>query len=145
MAGSCPDQSNRRVALVEGLPRCLALRWQPTLVAEHGIDHKDIECIPLSINGMLEDVLTYDDPQTEAEAKFSKTYPVAAATVFDYVGIETFEPETIRTPAIQRVRELIDYERDPDLGKDTHQVTVTLGDEGRRVLPGDGYSSASQA
>lgn len=115
---------------VKKYPSCYAthtsIHATQQLVTEYDIHHRDIESIHLSINGMMDDVLTYDDPRTEAEAKFSKTYPVAAATVFDYIGIETFEPETIQTPAIQRVRELIEYERDPDLGKDTHQVTVTI-------------------
>lgn len=130
-----PTLGDRWAILEEGVdikkyPSCYAthtsIRATAALTDEHAIDPDDIEQIHLDINGSMADLLVYDDPQTEAQAKFSIPYPVAAAVVFDYIGIATFEPETITTPAVQRVRERVDYTRDPDLSYGTREVTVTI-------------------
>ncbi|WP_136602794.1 MmgE/PrpD family protein [Salinigranum halophilum] len=103
-----------------------AIHATATLADEHRIDPDDVERIHLDVNGMMEDLLVYDDPETEAQAKFSIPWAVAAAVTFDYIGIETFEPATLQTPAAQVVRERVTYERDPDLVYGTREMTVTI-------------------
>jgi 2-methylcitrate dehydratase PrpD len=130
-----PDLGNEWSILDEGVdikkyPSCYATHTSiyatSTLVDEHDIDPESIQRIHLEINALMEDLLTYDDPRTEAEAKFSIPYPVAAAAVFDYIGIKTFKPETIETETVQRIRKRVEYERDPELLKDTYRVTVMI-------------------
>lgn len=115
---------------VKKYPSCYAthtaIHATATLAEEHGIEPEDVERIHLDVNGMMEDLLVHDDPETEAQAKFSIPWAVAAAVAFDYVGIETFEPATIDTPAAQYVRERVTYERDPDLVYGTREITVTI-------------------
>lgn len=103
---------------IKKYPSCYATHTMIHTISEladtHDIDPEDVDRIHLEINASMEDLLVYDDPQTEAQAKFSIPYPAAAAITFDYIGIETFEPDTIQTPAVQRVRERVEYERGPD-------------------------------
>lgn len=61
------------------------------------------------------DILVYDDPRTEAEAKFSVPFPLASAIVFDSIGIDPFAPEPLDTPMVQAVRARVEYRVDPDL------------------------------
>lgn len=115
---------------IKKYPSCYAthtaIHATATLADEHGIEPQDVERIHLDVNGMMEDLLVYDDPETEAQAKFSIPWAVAAAVAFDYVGIETFEPATIDTTKAQYVRERVTYERSPRLVYGTREMMVTI-------------------
>lgn len=96
------------------------------LAAQHKIDPEDIAGVHVAVNPQMERVLVHDDPQTEAQAKFSIPYPVASAIVFDYIGIETFEPETITDSSVQQIRERTSWELDVSLPADSRASTVTI-------------------
>jgi 2-methylcitrate dehydratase PrpD len=96
------------------------------LVAQHDIDPEEVTRVHVAVNPQMQRVLVHDNPQTEAEAKFSVPYPVACAIVFDYIGIESFEPETITDPLVQQVRERITWELDESLPSSSRTSTVTI-------------------
>lgn len=124
---------------IKKYPSCYAthtaIHATASLADEHGIGPQDVEQIHLDVNGMMEDLLVYDDPETEAQAKFSIPWAVAAAVAFDYIGIETFEPDAIATPEAQHVREQVEYDRDPELVYGTREMTVTI-----KTVDGASYS-----
>lgn len=123
---------------IKKYPSCYAthttIRAASDLATTHDIAPDDVDRVHLDINASMEDLLVYDDPQTEAQAKFSIPYAVAAAITFDYVGIKTFEPATIQTPDVQHVRERVEYERGPD-SYGPREVTVTI-----ETVDGDTFS-----
>lgn len=96
------------------------------LVDTHDIDPSEIASVHVAVNPQMDRVLVHDDPQTEAQAKFSTPYQIASAIVFDYIGIETFEAETINDPAVQRIRERTTWELDESLPSSSRASTVTI-------------------
>jgi 2-methylcitrate dehydratase PrpD len=105
-----------------------------TLAEEQGLAPDDVAEIHLEVNEHMAELLVYDDPETEAQAKFSITYTAAAGLVCDYVGIDTFEPETIGSDELQAVRERVTYELDPSV-QSKRTVTVRL-----RTTDGERYT-----
>ncbi len=104
------------------------------LVTQHDIDPADVARINVAVNPQMERVLVHDDPQTEAQAKFSIPYQVASAIVYDYIGIETFEPATIQDQTIQEVRARTTWELDESLPSSSRASTVTITlDDGTTV------------
>lgn len=96
------------------------------LVDEHGIDPDDIESIHVRAPQGAADALHHADPVTGLEAKFSMEYTVASAAVRDRVGLNAFKSAAIDDPAVQRVRERVDFAVDDDLYYDSHEAYVTI-------------------
>lgn len=105
------------------------------LATAHEIEPADIERVHVDINPLMQELLVHDDPTTEAQAKFSVPYATAAAIVFDYIGIASFEPDAIQNPDLQRVRERVTYTLNPDLPADYREATVTID-----TVDGDAFS-----
>lgn len=96
------------------------------LVAKHKITPAEIANVHVTINSQMKDLLVHDNPETEAQAKFSIPYTTASAIVFDYIGIETFEPDTITDDSVQGIRRLVEYELDESLPPQSTESTVTV-------------------
>jgi 2-methylcitrate dehydratase PrpD len=106
------------------------------LAEQHDIAGADVEGIHLTISSTMDDLLAHDDPTTEEQAKFSAPYTAAIAVLYDHVGIETFKPETIQTPALQALCERVTYEVDPSYPTGTPcKTTVSI-----ETVDGERYS-----
>jgi 2-methylcitrate dehydratase PrpD len=96
------------------------------LVDDHDIDSADIEAIRVRAAQGAVDALHHADPETGLEAKFSMEYTVASAAVRDRVDLNAFEESAIDDPAVQRVREHVDFAVDDDLQYDSHEAFVRI-------------------
>lgn len=96
------------------------------LTAKHNIEPSDIGHIRVYASQGAVDALTYDNPKTGFEAKFSMPYVIGAAISLKQVDLTSFEDTNLDDPAVQQVRKLVDLELDTDLSYDSHQATVTI-------------------
>ncbi|MEE6209904.1 MmgE/PrpD family protein [Salarchaeum sp. III] len=96
------------------------------LVDENNINPSDIERIHVRVAQGAADALHHADPDTGLEAKFSMEYTVASAAVRDRVGLTAFDDDAIDDPAVQRVRERVDFAVDDDLHYDSHEAHVRI-------------------
>ncbi|MCY4729946.1 MmgE/PrpD family protein [Natronomonas gomsonensis] len=96
------------------------------LVATHDIKPADIEQIIVTASRGAADALHYSDPSTGLEAKFSMQYVIASAVARDRVGLAAFEDDAINNPAVQAVRERVDFEVDPELAYNPYQTMVSI-------------------
>jgi 2-methylcitrate dehydratase PrpD len=71
-------------------------------------------------------ILPYAEPRTESEAKFSIPHAVAVAIATDRVGLAAFEPSTIDSAVVRRLRERVDYRVDETVPRGSYAVTVTI-------------------
>jgi len=96
------------------------------LVEAHDIDPEAIERIRVSAARGAADALHHADPSTGLEAKFSMEYTVAYAAVHGYVGLAAFEDDAVADPAVQRVRDRVEFAVDGDLPYDSHEAVVRI-------------------
>ena len=68
---------------------------------EHGLTLDKVDSIEIVTNAMGLEPLTYSDPHTELEAKFSMEYNVAAALLDGSVRLVSFTDEMVNRPAIR--------------------------------------------
>ena len=106
------------------------------LVDEHAIAVEDVERIEVRAAQGAADALHHADPETGLEAKFSMEYAVACGAVRDRVGLDAFEDDALDDPAVQRVRERVEFGVDGSLEYDSHgafvRVETTAGTYERR-------------
>ena len=100
-------------------------------VVDGGVDPDDVERIEVRAAGGAGDALAYPDPETGLEAKFSMEHAVACAAVRDRVDLAAFETAALSDPAVDAVRERVDFAVDDSLPYDSHEATV-------RVVAADG-------
>ncbi len=137
------DRLGRRWEIVTGgitvklYPSCAATH--PTidtlrdLRREAGIEPSGVEAVEIDVDPVVPTVLIHDRPTTGLEGKFSLHYCAAAALAFGRVGIDTFEPEAMRDPAVERLVPRVTMRADDRLGRDVPplteaRVTVRLAD-----------------
>ena len=137
------DELGRRWEIVEGgitvklYPSCAATH--PTidtlldLRREAGIDPSAVDAVEIDVDPVVPTVLIHDRPATGLEGKFSLHYCAAAALAFGRVGIETFEPDAMRAPAVERLVPRVTMRADDRLGREVPplteaRVTVRLAD-----------------
>ncbi len=137
------DGLGRRWEIVAGgitvklYPSCAATH--PTidtlrdLRREAGIEPSGVEAVEIDVDPVVPTVLIHDRPTTGLEGKFSLHYCAAAALAFGRVGIDTFEPEAMRDPAVERLVPRVTMRADDRLGRDVPplteaRVTVRLAD-----------------
>jgi 2-methylcitrate dehydratase PrpD len=96
------------------------------LADEYEIRPAEIERIHVAVAQGAADALHHSDPDTGLEAKFSLEYTVASAAVRDRVGLAAFDDDCIDDPAVQRVRDAVDYEVDDALHYDSHEAVVRV-------------------
>lgn len=95
-------------------------------LVDEGVAPDDIEHVMVTASPGASDALSYPDPDTGLEAKFSMEYTVASATVRDTVGLESFRDGAIDDPSVQRMRERVDFSVDENLPYDSHEATVRI-------------------
>jgi 2-methylcitrate dehydratase PrpD len=71
---------------------------------DHQFTGEDIDAIDVGVDPITPTVLIHDHPTTGLQAKFSMPFCAAAAASRGYVGIDTFDDQTLRDPAIDAVR-----------------------------------------
>ncbi len=137
------DRLGRRWEIVTGgitvklYPSCAATH--PTidtlrdLRREAGIEPSGVEAVEIDVDPVVPTVLIHDRPTTGLEGKFSLHYCAAAALAFGRVGIDTFEPDAMRDPAVERLVPRVTMRADDRLGRDVPplteaRVTVRLTD-----------------
>ena len=133
------DRLGQRWEIVEGgitvklYPSCAATH--PTidtlldLRREAQIDPPAVEAVEIDVDPVVPTVLIHDRPATGLEGKFSLHYCAAAALAFGRVGIDTFESEAMRAPAVERLVPRVTMRADERLGRDVPPLTearVTL-------------------
>lgn len=97
-----------------------------SLIGEHGIERDDIETINVTAAKGARDALNYPTPRTGLEAKFSMEYCVAAAVVYDRVGLAAFADENVDDPVVEAVRERVAFEVDDSMEYDDQEATVRI-------------------
>lgn len=100
------------------------------LVADHDIDPDDVDSVHVTAAPGAGDVLAHTDPSTGLEGKFSMEYTVATAITHPPVGLAAFEDAAVSDPAVQRVRDRVTFEPDPDRPYEWFggTVEITLAD-----------------
>jgi 2-methylcitrate dehydratase PrpD len=71
---------------------------------EHQFAGEDVDAIDVGVDPITPTVLIHDHPTTGLQAKFSMPFCAAAAAIRGHVGIDTFDDQTLRDPAIDAVR-----------------------------------------
>lgn len=71
------------------------------------LDANSIAAVEIGVDAMTPTVLIYDRPTSGLEAKFSLHFCAAAALAHGRVGIDTFEPSSMRDPFVQRLMPLV--------------------------------------
>ncbi|KTG07752.1 hypothetical protein AUR64_02620 [Haloprofundus marisrubri] len=95
-------------------------------LAEDGVDPDDIEHVTVTASSGAGDALHHADPDTGLEAKFSMEYAVASGLVRDRVTLATFRDDAIDDPAVQSMRERVEFVVDEELPYDSHEATVRI-------------------
>ena len=113
---------------VKAYPCCYFTHSAIAAAAELGetVDPEAVESVAVTASQGAADALHHADPETGLEATFSMEYTVASGLVRDRVGLETFEPDAIDHPAVQRVRERVDFAVDGSMPYDSHGATVRI-------------------
>lgn len=94
------------------------------LADEHGISPESVASVHVTATPGTKKILHYDDPDTGLEGKFSMPYTVASAIARDRVGLAAFDDENVDDPAVQSVREKIEWDIDPDLPNGSALVRI---------------------
>ena len=68
-----------------------------------GFPADEVRAVVVEVDSMTPRLLIHPDPATGLEAKFSMPFCAAAALVYGRLGIDTFDVEHIRNPAIRGV------------------------------------------
>jgi len=71
---------------------------------EHQFTGEDVDAVDVGVDPITPTVLIHGHPTTGLQAKFSMPFCAAAAASRGHVGIETFDDQTLREPAIDALR-----------------------------------------
>ncbi len=137
------DLGTRWAIIEEGLdikryPSCYfthpAMHLATTLVEAHDIDVDAIERIEVTIAEGGIDSLTYEDPSTPLEAKFSMPYMVASALVRDRIDFRIFRDDYLNDPEVQSLQQRVSLQLDPDLPHTSFATTVEITTKGGKTV-----------
>ena len=90
---------------------------------EHAFTADDVESIAIGVDAVTPTILTYPQPVTGLEGKFSMHHCVAAALVMGRVGLETFEDFVVRDAKVADLRSRIEMSIDATLRADAPALT----------------------
>ncbi|MBS7699956.1 MULTISPECIES: MmgE/PrpD family protein [unclassified Chelatococcus] len=106
------------------------------LLQDHRFTATEIESIRCTTIALVADILTYRQPTTPLQAKFSMEYCLAVAALDGACGLDQFEPDRVTAPDVQALMGRVATSVDPALiyrnGVYPSTVTVTL--KGGRVF-----------
>jgi 2-methylcitrate dehydratase PrpD len=95
-----------------------------------------IDAIHVEVDSITPRLLIHDRPSTGLEAKFSMPFCIAAAIIYDQLGIDTFNLDRIREPAVQALLPRVTMSVNPEFDQKTTmshaRVSVRLRD-GRTI------------
>ena len=80
-----------------------------------GLRPSDVKLIRAGVTPAARDNLTYDNPTTPLQAKFSQTYCLAAPLVHGKLGLAEFDTENIMNPAVRDLINRVEVKIHPDL------------------------------
>jgi 2-methylcitrate dehydratase PrpD len=80
-----------------------------------GLRPSDVRRIRAGVTPAARANLTYDNPATPLQAKFSQTYCLAAPLVYGKLGLAEFDPENVMNPAVRDLMGRVEVEIHPDL------------------------------
>ncbi len=105
-----------------------ALAAREEAIAGGGIAADDIEKVACRVPGWLRSVLTYHEPRTGTEGKFSLEFCVTSALLEGSVGVGQFRDEVVTSPPVVRTISRFDWQDlEGDLSSPfASEVTVTL-------------------
>lgn len=101
---------------------------------EHGFTADEVDSVHTVVGSSNKRNLSYDDPQTDREAKFSMQYCVALGLVQDHLRIADFAPEAVFRPELRALIPRITMDAFPvemehaATTPPDHEVTVRLKD-----------------
>jgi 2-methylcitrate dehydratase PrpD len=98
---------------------CIRLR-------ERGLTPDMIDRIELAVHPRVMDVTAIKEPRTGLEGKFSVYHAAAVAVAEGAAGEQQFSDESVRAPAIARLRRRVAVTIDPALGKAQARVAIVL-------------------
>jgi len=125
---------------IKAYPCCYFTHAAIAAAQDLAVSPEAVERVVVEASQGAADALHHADPETGLEAKFSMEYCVASALVRERVGLDTFTPAAVDDPAVQRVRERVEFRVDDGLPYDAHagRVLVETDErihEHRRVDP----------
>jgi 2-methylcitrate dehydratase PrpD len=100
-----------------------ALDAMLALRTRHGFSADAVKSVVATVDAITPTVLLYDRPTTGLEGKFSMPFCLAAAIVDGRVDLDTFEPDHLADPAIQRLLPSITMRVDPEIGTGAPPLT----------------------
>jgi 2-methylcitrate dehydratase PrpD len=107
-----------------------------TLVDDGDVEPDRVEHVQVEAAGGAGDALTYPDPETALESKFSMQHAVAVALTADHVGLSWFDTGVVDDPTLADLRDRVTFTVDDSLPYDSHAATVTVktSEETRRAV-----------
>ena len=93
------------------------------LKREHRFTDSDVEAIAIGVDAVTPTILTYPQPASGLEAKFSMQHCAAAAVVSGRVGLDTFEPALMNDAGITGVRSRVAMSVDATLRSEAPALT----------------------
>lgn len=103
-----------------------AIAATQSLVADHDIFVEDVVTIRAGVAGGAKDALSYTDPSTPLEAKFSMQHALAVAVTGGRLDLGAFTPETLSSPEIRSLYDRIELAVDESIAYDSHAATVEI-------------------
>lgn len=106
------------------------------LAATEEVTPENVASVRVIVSPGAKEMLTYPDPDTGMEAKFSLQYCVASALAPDSIDLTTFDDDGVTEPTRQALRERIEMVIDTDIPYTDTQATVeieTIDDENYRM------------
>ena len=101
-----------------------------SLVDDGEIDPDHVEHVHVEAAGGAGDALTYPDPETALESKFSMQHAVAVALTADRVSLDWFDTDVVDDPTLADLRDHVTFTVDDSLPYDSHATTVTVETSG---------------
>lgn len=96
------------------------------LVQTHDIDPTEVKSVQVIAAEGAGDVLAHADPSTGLEGKFSMEYTIARAVATGRVGLAAFDDDEVSDSTVQRLRDRVTFNTDPERPYDWFGGTVTI-------------------
>jgi 2-methylcitrate dehydratase PrpD len=96
------------------------------LADDHDVAPTEVERVHVRASQGAADALHHAAPETGLQAKFSMEYAVGSAIARERVGLGAFEDDALDQPAVQHVRERVEFAVDDDLHYDSHEALVRI-------------------
>ncbi len=97
-----------------------------TLIEEALVRPDAIKRIDVTASQGAADALVHSTPTTSLQAKFSMEHCIAAAAIYDHVGVAAFEEAAINNQQLTAIQDRVTFTVNPDLAYDDHAATVRV-------------------